>query len=83
MSYIYQEYPKVVYLNAEKTLWKTAHNAEEEACIMASVIPAGKIDEKENSTPIAADWDATVSVKIEVPQSAEVIARRPGRPPKK
>ena len=73
--FIYREYPKCIYLNDEKTVWKTAHNKEEEAEILGGNIKAPKVDsvtEKIKDTPV--NVDASIEIN-EVPQK-----KKPGRP---
>jgi len=73
--FINRPYPKVVYLSADRTVWKTAHSEKEEREILSANIPAPKVEgipDKVKNTP------PSVDVNIEVNQK-----RRPGRPPVK
>ena len=73
--FIHRPYPKVVYFNDEKTVWKVANTPEEEQQMLSATILAPKVEsvpEKVKDTPPGVD------VSIETNQK-----RRPGRPPAK
>ena len=55
--HVNSEYPKVVYLNEEKTIWKRAKNKEEEIDILAGKLSILSIDSEsvspaENVAPV-------------------------------
>jgi hypothetical protein len=73
--FIHRPYPKVVYFNDEKTVWKIANSKEEEELMLSANIPAPKV---ENVPEKIINSAPNVDVSIETNQK-----RRPGRPARK
>lgn len=82
-EHIFHEYPKVIYLDSDKLVWKTAHNAQEEQEILRGQIIAPSVKEVPDKVPFNAP--TTDFVEGDTPGTTSDIPQKrgPGRPGKK
>jgi hypothetical protein len=82
-EHIFHDYPKVVYLDSDKLVWKTARNAHEEQEILRGQIIAPSVKEVPDLVPFNAPTTDFEKNEVPIGTSANIPEKRkPGRPVK-